>query len=82
MVNAGLAAGVVPERMGAKPRAGQAVDTRILVLRGHRVMLDSDLAALYGVQVKALNQAVKRNPERFPPDFMFSLTQQEVALLR
>ena len=45
-------------------------------------MLDSDLAALYGVQVKALNQAVKRNPERFPPDFMFSLTQQEVALLR
>jgi len=58
------------------------VDTRILVLRGYRVMLDSDLAALYGVSVKALNQAVKRNPGRFPPDFMFSLTQQEAALLR
>ena len=68
--------------MVAKRTIGQAVDTRILVLRGHRVMLDSDLAELYGVEVRALNQAVKRNPGRFPADFMFSLTQQEVALLR
>jgi len=68
--------------MVAKRTIGQAVDTRILVLRGHRVMLDSDLAALYGVEVKALNQAVKRNPGRFPPDFMFSLSEQEVADLR
>lgn len=68
--------------MVAKRTIGQAVDARILVLRAHRVMLDSDLAELYGVEVRALNQAVKRNPGRFPPDFMFSLTQQEVALLR
>jgi hypothetical protein len=68
--------------MVAKRTIGQAVDARILVLRGHRVMLDSDLAELYGVEVRALNQAIKRNPGRFPPDFMFSLTQQEVALLR
>jgi len=45
-------------------------------------MLDSDLAALYGVELRALNQAVKRNPGRFPPDFMFSLTRQELAHLR
>lgn len=68
--------------MGTKRTIGQAAETRILVVRGHRVLLDSDLAALYGVAVKALNQAVKRNPGRFPPDFMFSLTQQEAVLLR
>lgn len=45
-------------------------------------MLDADLARLYGVEVKALNQAVKRNAARFPPDFMFSLTEQEAAILR
>jgi hypothetical protein len=60
----------------------QAVDTRIVVIRGHRVMLDADLAALYGVPTKALVQAVKRNPRRFPPDFMFLLTDQEAANLR
>jgi hypothetical protein len=47
------------------------VERGIVVLRGHRVLLDSELAALYGVEVKALNQAVKRNLERFPEDFMF-----------
>ncbi|MEK9133561.1 MAG: ORF6N domain-containing protein, partial [Pseudomonadota bacterium] len=50
----------------------QGVDARIVNIRGHRVMLDADLAALYGVPTKALVQAVKRNPGRFPPDFMFS----------
>jgi hypothetical protein len=50
-------------------------------LRGHNVMLDSDLAALYDVQVKVLNQAVKRNRERFPHDFMFRLTVQEAESL-
>ena len=50
---------------------------RILRLRGENVMLDSDLAALYGVETKALNQAVKRNPDRFPADFMFRLTWDE-----
>lgn len=56
--------------------------SRILTLRGQKVMLDADLAALYGVPTKALVQAVKRNQARFPPDFVFSLTAQEVARLR
>lgn len=55
---------------------------RVHTVRGHKIMLDADLAQLYGVATKALTQAVKRNPERFPPDFMFPLTEQEVANLR
>jgi hypothetical protein len=58
------------------------IDTRILLVRGRRVMLDSDLAKLYGVPTKALNQAVRRNRERFPEDFMFRLTGDEVENLR
>ena len=54
----------------------------ILLLRGHRVILDSHLADLYGVEVRSLVQAVKRNRERFPADFMFQLEKQEVARLR
>jgi len=54
----------------------------ILVIRGHKVMLDADLAALYGVETKALNQAVRRNIERFPDDFMFQLTSDEMEDLR
>ena len=54
----------------------------ILSLRGHHVMLDEDLADLYGVEVRVLNQAVKRNLERFPQDFMFQLTDSEFAALR
>ena len=50
---------------------------RIYTVRGQNVMLDSDLAALYGVTTAALNQAVKRNSERFPEDFMFPLTNEE-----
>lgn len=49
----------------------------IYIIRGHKVMLDSDLAILYEVETKVLNQAVKRNFERFPEDFMFQLTEQE-----
>ena len=49
----------------------------ILVLRGHRVLLDAHLAALYGVTTKRLNEQVKRNAERFPHDFMFRLTRSE-----
>jgi hypothetical protein len=52
---------------------------RILVIRGKRVMLDSDLARLYGVPTKAFNQAVRRNRARFPADFLIELTNQEVA---
>src|ERR1039457_1547264 len=55
----------------------EAIESRIFVLRGHRVMLDRDLAELYGVETRALNQAVKRNADRFPDDFMFKLTLEE-----
>ena len=51
-------------------------------IRGQKVMIDRDLAALYGVELKAMNQAVKRNAERFPADFMFQLTQDEWNILR
>jgi len=53
----------------------------ILVLRGYKVILDAELATLYGVTTKVLNQAVKRNAERFPQDFMFRLTHIEVEAL-
>jgi ORF6N domain len=53
------------------------VEPRILILRGVRVLLDSELAELYGVQVKRLNEQVKRNAERFPQDFMFQLSPSE-----
>jgi hypothetical protein len=59
-----------------------AVDRGILLIRGERVMLDSDLALLYGVPTKRLTQAVQRNRDRFPPDFMFQLSRQEVVNLR
>lgn len=58
------------------------IGSRILVLREQRVMLDSNLAELYGVQTKVLVQAVKRNLERFPKDFMFQLEKQDLAALR
>jgi ORF6N domain len=58
------------------------IGSRILTLREQRVMLDSDLAELYGVQTKVLVQAVKRNLGRFPEDFMFQLSAQEFANLR
>src|SRR5439155_27243033 len=57
----------------------QQVEQAILFIRGQRVMLDADLAQLYGVSTKALNQAVKRNRNRFPQDFMFKLTPTEKA---
>jgi hypothetical protein len=60
----------------------ELVTHRIVVLRGQRVILDSELAALYGVETKRFNEAVKRNAEKFPPDFMFQLTQEEFANLR
>jgi hypothetical protein len=60
----------------------ERIEHAILVLRGQKVMLDSELAALYEVPVKALNQAVKRNLDRFPEDFMFQLSQEEATSLR
>jgi hypothetical protein len=58
------------------------IEKRIYVLRGKRVMLDADLADLYGVTTKRLNEQVGRNAERFPEDFAFKLTKQELADLR
>lgn len=60
----------------------EGIALSIVILRGHRVLLDSDLAAIYGVETRALNQAVKRNSERFPEDFCFQLTPEEVAASR
>src|SRR5262252_2274486 len=58
------------------------VESRILIFRQHRVILDTDLAQLYGVPVKRLNEQVKRNRERFPVAFMFRLAAREYAILR
>jgi hypothetical protein len=58
------------------------IEAKILNLRGQKVMLDADLAELYGVETKVLNQAVKRNADRFPEDFMFQLTPAEHGSLR
>jgi hypothetical protein len=60
----------------------ERIEKRILLLRGQKVMLDKDLAELYGVKIKVFNQAVKRNAIRFPSDFMFQLTREEDAPLR
>ena len=60
----------------------ERIEQSILMIRGHKVMLDADLAVLYGVSVGRLNEAVKRNRERFPDDFMFQLSQSEFHSLR
>jgi hypothetical protein len=60
----------------------ERIERAILLIRGQKVMLDSDLARLYGVPTKVLNQAVRRNPDRFPGDFMFHLNAEEVTNLR
>ena len=58
------------------------IEDKIYVIRGQRVMLDSDLADIYQVETKLLNRAVKRNLDRFPPDFIFQLNQAETEALR
>ena len=60
----------------------ERVERQIFLIRGEKVMLDSDLAEMYGVVTKTLNRAVRRNRERFPSDFMFELRVKEIALLR
>ncbi len=60
----------------------EVIEKHILIIRSQKVMIDSDLAELYGVTTKVLIQAVKRNSERFPEDFMFQLNNQEVTVLR
>jgi hypothetical protein len=59
----------------------ERIEQTILVIRGHRVMLDTNLAKLYGVTTFNLNKVVKRNGDRFPEDFMFRLSTQETAAL-
>lgn len=65
-----------------RPLVTDRIESRILLIRGQKVMLDSDLADLYGVEVRTLNQAVRRNLARFPGDFMFQLTDEENGALR
>ncbi len=60
----------------------QRIEKSIFLIRGQKVMLDADLAELYQVSTKVLNQAVKRNDDRFPADFMFQLTPEEFTALR
>lgn len=60
----------------------ERIESRIFVIRAHKVMLSTDLATLYGVEARALVQAVKRNRDRFPLDFMFQLTKEEFANLK
>lgn len=62
--------------------AAPAVEERIFLVRGRQVMLDEDLADLYGVETKRLVEQVKRNRDRFPEDFMFQLDREEAAVLR
>ena len=58
------------------------IQSKIYEIRGQKVMLDRDLARLYGVETRVLNQAVQRNINRFPEDFMFQLTKEEAEFLR
>ena len=58
----------------------ERIERSILLVRGHKVMLDADLAVLYGVTTKRLNEQVRRNRSRFPDDFIFQLTAEEVRL--
>ena len=70
---------------GAESRPVPLIESRIFLIRGQKVLLDSDLASLYDVSTGALNQAVKRNRERFPEDFMFQLSSrgsEELEFLR
>ena len=65
-------------RISSDSQLALRVERRILSLRGHRVLLDYDLASPYGVETRTLKQAVKRNLDRFPPDFMFELSAAEI----
>ena len=61
--------------------SAERIESRVLLLRGEKVLLDLHLAELYGVATKVLNQAVKRNLDRFPEDFLFQLTEEEMDLV-
>ena len=67
--------------MKPSPFPLERIENRILLVRGQKVLLDADLAALYGVQTRRLNEQVRRNLDRFPADFMFQLDRDELAAL-
>jgi hypothetical protein len=69
-------------RRSKTPAATSAIDSAIRTLRGERVILDADLAKIYGVETKALNRAIERNADKFPSDFMFQLTAEEHQALK
>ena len=69
-------------QQNGRHKTSPAINPVIRLIRGERVILDFDLAELYGVETKALNRAVKRNAQKFPADFMFQLTSKEAATLR
>src|SRR4051812_40078187 len=66
----------------AEKRKPESIASLVFFIRGERVMLDADIAGLYGVEVRALNQAVARNQSRFPEDFMFRLSEKEFTSIR
>ena len=70
------------QKMDCEVVVEERIERKIYLIRGQKVMLDRDLAALYEVETKALKQAVRRNIERFPEDFVFTLTREELASLR
>jgi hypothetical protein len=72
----------MPRKSTTKVAQAELIERRIHIIRGQRVMLDSDLAELYGVPTKRLNEQVQRNADRFPEDFAFQLTPQEFADLK
>ena len=63
-----------------KDLALQSVQSLIVEIRGVQVILDADIASLYGVETKRINEAVKNNPDKFPDDYMFELTEKELIL--
>lgn len=67
----------IAEPVGEKSRTERSIENTIIIIRGEKVILDSDLAGLYGVETRRLNEQVRRNRRRFPQDFMFQLTQSE-----
>ena len=81
-MRAGVGAHARPMEKSALEANPFEVSQRIRVIRGQRVLLDSDLAALYGVKTLRLNEQVRRNSDRFPEDFVFRLTNHELASLR
>ena len=73
---------VYQPELDSSHKSASDIRHRIMTIRGRQVLMDRDLAELYGVSTKALNQAVKRNGKRFPDGFMFQLTKEELANLR